>query len=324
MKKQEEAVKSAEEIEREFRRKCLGEAGIGYSAGAVLIVLITVLFSLIVGMSTTFPKDVLTGETIYPDWYRYCSYFLPQLCLAGAALLYFLRTKEPVRVVTKPCKWYYFFIAMAIQLGLLFSVSELNELFVKGLQALGYKSDSVSPPSLDGWNLLPAIIVIAVLPAIFEETLFRGIISRNMYASGWGVVPTVFIAGALFSVYHGNPVQTLYQFVSGVCLTFVAVKAGSVFPTVIAHFLNNALILGLSSAGINSLWESLPLGAYIAVIAVGALLFMGALAFLIFFDKKGNQKGRAVNGKRFFFCAAAGIGVCAIEWGVQLIIGFIG
>ena len=323
MKKQEEAVKSAEEVEREFRKKCLGEAGIGYSAGAAFVILISVFFSLIVGASTTFPKDVATGETIYPDWYRYCSYLIPQLCLAGAALLYFLRTKEPVRVVTKSCKWYYFFIAIAIQLGLLFSVSELNELFSKGMAALGYKSDSVGVPSLDGWNLLPAIIVIALLPAIFEETLFRGILSRNMHASGWGIVPTVFIAGALFSVYHGNPVQTLYQFVSGVCLTFVAVKAGSIFPTVIAHFLNNALILGLGSAGINSLWESLPLGAYIAVIAVGALLFMGALAFLIFFDRKSNQKGKVVNGKRFFFCAAAGIGICAIEWIVNLITGFL-
>lgn len=323
MKKQEQEVKSAEEVEREFRKKCLGEAGISYSAGAALIILITVFFSLIVGASTAFPKDILTGETIYPDWYRYCSFLLPQLCLFGAALLYFLRTKEPVRVVTKSAKWYYFLIAIAIQLGLLFSVSELNELFGKGLKALGYKSDSIPVPSLDGWNLLPAIIVIAALPAIFEETLFRGILSRNMHASGWGIVPTIFISGALFSIYHGNPVQTLYQFVSGVCLTFVAVKSGSVLPTMLAHFLNNALILSFSAAGVDSLWASLPLGAYIAVVVAGALLFLGALAFLVFFDKKDNRKGKVVNGKRFFFCAAAGIGICAIEWVVQLITGFL-
>lgn len=322
MKKREESMKSAEEVEREFRKKCLGEAGIGYSAGAALIILVSALFSLIVGMSVKFPADPLTGDTVYPDWYLYFSFLLPQLCLAGACLIYFLRTKESVRVVTKGCKWYYFLIAIALQLGLMFPVSELNELFIKGLEAIGYKGGSVNVPSLDGWNLLPAILVIAILPAVFEETLFRGVLARNMHASGWGLVQTVFIAGAFFSVYHGNPEQTLYQFVSGVCLTFVAVKSGSIIPTMIAHFLNNALILIFEATGYGTGW-TMPLGAFIAVIVLSSLLFLGALAYLIFFDKRNRQRGGVVNGKRFFFCAAAGIGICAIEWVVQLIMGFV-
>lgn len=321
MKQREEPIKSAEETEREFRKKCLGEAGISFSAGAALIILVTALFSLVVGMSVKFPVDPLTGDTVYPDWYLYFSFLLPQLCLAGAALIYFLRTKEPVRVLTKGCKWYYFLIALGLQLGLMFPLSELNDLFIKGLEAIGYHGSGVSVPSLDGWNLLPALLVIAVLPAIFEETMFRGLLSRNMHVSGWGLVQTVFIAGALFSVYHGNPEQTLYQFASGVCLTFVAVKAGSIFPTMIAHFLNNALILVFEATGFNTVW-SMPLGVYIAVLVISSLCFLGALAYLIFFDKRNNQKGGVVNGKRFFFCAAAGIGICAIEWIVQLIMGF--
>ena len=326
MKKKEE-IKSAEEVEREFRRKCLGEAGIGFSAGAALIILVTALFSLVVGASVKFPIaiDAVTGEkyTVYPDWYLYCNFLLPQLCLFGAALIYFLRTKEPVRVLTKGCKWYYFPLAIALQLGLMFPLSELNDLFIKGLEALGYHSSGVTVPSLGGWNLLPAILVIAVLPAIFEETLFRGMLSRNMHASGWGLVQTVFIAGALFSLYHGNPEQTLYQFASGVCLTFVAVKAGSIFPTMLAHFLNNALILVFEATGYGSAW-GMSFGVFIAVIVVSSLLFLGALTFLIFFDKRNNQRGKVVNGKRFFFSAAAGIGICAIEWIVQLVMGIKG
>ena len=321
MKKQPEPIKSAQEVEEEFRKKCLGEAGISFSAGAAFIILASALFSLVVGMSTKFPVDVLTGETLYPDWYRYISFLLPQLCLFGAALLYFLRSKEPLRVLTKPCKWYYFFIALALQLGLMFPISELNDLFIKGLEAIGYKSSGVAVPTLEGWNLLPAILVIALLPAIFEETLFRGILSRNMHASGWGLIPSIFVAGALFSIYHGNPEQTLYQFASGICLTFVAIKAGSIFPTMLAHFFNNALVLILSAAGLGESWE-MPTGAFIAVLVVSSLCFLGALAYMIFFDKRNNQKGKIKNGKRFFFAAAAGIGICAIEWIVQLVAGF--
>ncbi len=99
MKKRQETIKSAEEVEREFRKKCLGEAGIGFSAGAALIILVSALFSLIVGMSVKFPVDPITKETLYPDWYLYFSFLIPQLCFLGAALIYFMRTKEPVRVL---------------------------------------------------------------------------------------------------------------------------------------------------------------------------------------------------------------------------------
>lgn len=312
----------AEDTNEDFRKKCLGEAGIGYSAGAGLVILVSAFFSLVVGMATTIPTDEITGEYIYPDWYLYLSFLLPQLCLAGAALIYFLRSKEPVRAVATSCKWYYFPIAIALQLGLMFPMSELNNLFIEGLRAIGYHGSDVSVPSLGGWNLLPAILVIAVLPAIFEETLFRGILSRNMYASGWGLVPAIFISGALFSLYHGNPEQTVYQFISGVCLSFVAVKSGSVFPTMAAHLLNNALILVFEATGYGTAW-SMPLWAFIAVIVLSSLCFLGALAFLVFFDRRSNRKGGVVYGKKFFFCAAAGIGICAIEWLVQLVVGFL-
>ena len=322
MKKKTEPIQSAEEIEREFRKKCLGEAGISYSVGAGLIFFVSALFMLVAGAAVKFSVDA-AGNTVYPDWYLYLSFLIPQLCLFGTALYYFLRTKEPVRVLAKNCKWYYYLIAIALQLGLMFSVSELNELFIKGLRAIGYHGGGVNVPSLEGWNLLPAILVIAVLPAFFEETLFRGILSRNMHASGWGVVPTVFIAGALFCVYHGNPEQTLYQFVSGVCLTFVAVKAGSIIPTVIAHFLNNALILVFEATGYGTRW-TMPLDVYIAVTVVAALLFLGSLFFLIFFQRDKLQQGKTVHGKQFFFGACVGIGVCAIQWIVTLIAGFKG
>lgn len=332
MKKRVEVVKSAEEVEREFRRKCLGEAGISFSAGAALIILVAAIFSFIVSASVKFPVDPLNhNNPIYPDWYLYLNFLIPQFCLAGACLIYFLRTKERVTVLTRGCKWYYFLIAIALQLGLMFPLSELNDLFIKGLEALGYHSSGVNVPSLDGWKVLPAILVIAVLPAVFEETLFRGILSRNMHASGWGLLQTVMITGAMFSLYHGNPEQTLYQFASGICLTFVAVKSGSVFPTMLAHFMNNGLILALQAAfnpdGTQQnlkMTDIMPLSVYIAVIVVSALLFLGALAFLIFFDKRNNQKGKVTGGKKFFFGAAAGIGVCAIEWIVQLVMGIRG
>ncbi len=321
MNEKSDVALSAEEKEKEFRKKCLYEAGIGYSVGAGLIIIVSFLFMLICGAAVSFAKDAETGNAIYPDWYLYLSFLIPQLCLFAAAAIYFFRSKERPTVLFQSCKWYYFPIAIALQLGLLFPVSELNNLFLKGLAAIGYEESPVQIPSLAGWNLLPAILVIAVLPALLEETLFRGILSRNMYASGWGVVPAVLVTGALFSVYHGNPSQTLYQFVSGICLSFIAIKSGSILPTAAAHFLNNTAVLVLETTGYGSTW-SMSTGAYAAVLSVASVCFLAALAFLIFFDKKNNRRGAPVYGKQFAFGAAAGIGICAIEWLVTLVTGF--
>ena len=307
----------AEETSENFRKKCLFEAGLSFSAGAVLPLAASLLLSVVCALA--FPKSNAYEHT---DWYAYLGYLLPQLCLAATAVIYFYRSKEPVRALLPACKWYYFPIAIIMQFGLLFPLSELNGLFISLLQKLGYRESLGALPTLTGWNLLPDVLVIAVLPAIFEETLFRGIISRNLHADGWGAVSVVFTVGAMFSLFHGNPSQTLYQFVCGVCLTLVAVKSGSVYPTMVAHFLNNAAILTLESTGYGTAWQ-MSLGAYIAVQVVASLCLLGSVAFLVFFRRRDFQKGKPVHGKKFAFGAIAGIAVCAIQWLVLLVVGFL-
>ncbi|MDE6058702.1 MAG: CPBP family intramembrane metalloprotease [Clostridia bacterium] len=299
--------------EEDFKRLALREAGVVYSATAVFPLVISTLIGVVL---------LLAGAKDYSeaDWFKYLGFLIPQLCFAGIAVFFFRKTRTPVQKVYGGCKWYYFIIALVLQFGLLFSLTELNGYFVKLLTLMGYKPSESTLPSLDGWNLLPAILVIAVLPALFEETIFRGILSKQMHENGWGLVPTVLISGAMFSLFHHNPEQTLYQFVCGVCLTLVAIRAGSVLPTICAHFVNNALILILEATGHGTL-SDLPLGGYISLIVVSALCLIGMLVYLVFFDKRGNRKGGVIRGKTFFLFSGIGIGVCAVYWLVVLIEG---
>ncbi len=284
----------------------LREAGISYSVAGLLpqilsLVLVLLLLSIV-------------GEGYAQlNWVKYLSYLLPQLCFASTAVVFFRRSKQPVRQTVGRCKWQYYLVALLLQFGLL-SLSSLNGYFIEFLKFLGYQSPESTLPELSGWNLLPAILVIALLPAIFEELLFRGILTGSMKGNGWGIVPSVLLCGGLFSLFHGNPEQTLYQFVCGACYTLIAWRSGSILPTAIAHFCNNALVLTLTSVGI----ESLPL----AVTVCAGVCLAGALTYLIFFDKRGNQKGAFKEGKTFFFYAAAGILICALSWLITLITGF--
>ncbi len=292
--------------EEDLKRIALRDSGIVYSATAVLPLLVSALLLIVITLAGI--KDYENA-----DWYKYFAYLIPQACFAGIAVFFFRKNNVPVRTVYCGCKWYYFVIALVLQFGLLFSLSELNGYFVKLLTLIGYKPSQSTLPSLDGWNLLPAILVIAVLPALFEETIFRGILSKQTFASGWGLVPTVLISGAMFSLFHHNPEQTLYQFACGMCFTLIAIRSGSVLPTVCAHFVNNALILVLEATG-NGSFSSLPLGGYLALVITSALCLVGTLVFLIFFDKRNNRKGGVKDGKIFLLGAGAGIIVCAVVW----------
>ena len=308
---------SAEQMREQLHKKRLFEAGVAYSVAGVLPAVAAIVLMLI---------SAAAGEAFQAsDGYKYLVYLLSQLCFAAAAGIYFFRSKQPIKQILNGCKWQYFIIAIVLQFGLLFALSELNGLFLTLLEKLGYKAREGTLPSLSGWNLLPAILVIAVLPALFEEFLFRGIISRQMHESGWGTFAAIFTTGALFSLFHSNPEQTIYQFICGACFSLLAIRSGSVFPTVIAHFLNNAIILIISSVlnpkyGENwSLAQVLPTGGYVALLVVASLCLVGTLVYLIAFDKRNMRAGGAKYKKAFFFAAAVGIAVFAIQWILALV-----
>lgn len=304
-----------EQVEQ-WRRKGLTESGISYSVAAVLSILIAFLMSAV--------SSAIGGEHYAEqNWYLYLAYLSVQIAFCVAIVFYFLRSKESVKAPVQRCRPKYFLIALLLEFGLLFSLSELNGLFVSGLGKLGYSSGGVSVPDLSGWNLLPAILVIGVLPAVFEETLFRGVLARKMHEGGWGLVPAVLVSGALFSLFHGKPEQTIYQFLCGSCFALVALRAGSVLPTMLAHFVNNALILTLTSFGYENLFAALPLWGCILLVVSSAVCFLGALVYLIFLEKRGNQRGGIKEGVSFFMAAGGGILICAVEWIAVLVTGFV-
>lgn len=90
-----------------------------------------------------------------------------------------------------------------------------------------------------GWGLLLNILIIAVIPAISEEFLFRGVVQnvlkrwfRNVH---WAVIVTALV----FSAVHGQFFGFLPRFVLGLMLGYLFVTMRSIWAPVIAHFVNN-------------------------------------------------------------------------------------
>jgi membrane protease YdiL (CAAX protease family) len=89
-------------------------------------------------------------------------------------------------------------------------------------------------------DLLYTLIVIAVVPAIGEELLFRGYLQQKI--SKWLKTPhaAIVITAFLFSVIHLDPQGIIPRFALGVLLGYLYYWSGSLWLPILAHFANNA------------------------------------------------------------------------------------
>ncbi len=258
-----------------------------------------------------FPRDKA------PQVYLYLSYLAAPAAFAVVAIWYFRSEKLSVKAFVKEqaCPIKYYGIALLMQVGLL-SLGELNGLFLGFLEKFGYENSAITLPSVDGFGLVGVLLTVALLPAIFEELFFRGIFLRGI--QGFSLVGRLLLCGGLFALYHQNPAQTVYQFICGAAFAFVAIRAGSFFPTVLSHFFNNALIIVLYALGV----ESYPTPAYIVVLVVSAVCLAAACALLVL-DKKGEKRETPKGEyKSFFSCASLGVIAFGLIWLLTLITGF--
>ena len=90
------------------------------------------------------------------------------------------------------------------------------------------------------FDYLVSVVMIAFLPAVFEETLFRGGLQNLL--SRWFKMPivAVVITSIIFSAVHGSYLGFLSRFVLGFVLGWVYYRTGNIWLNIIGHFFNNA------------------------------------------------------------------------------------
>ncbi|MGN1373045.1 MAG: lysostaphin resistance A-like protein [Candidatus Coproplasma sp.] len=288
--------------------------GLAFTIAVVINIFVGLIASVIIGASGL-------GGT---DAAKYIGYLTSPIALIITVLLMKFLFNQPLRKLTPiKCNPKYILIGLLLIYGLLFSLNSLNGYLIKLFELMGYTRSESTLPNLSGWNLVPAILVIAVLPAVFEEWLFRGIILNNIEGE-LGSVRTVFLVGFLFSLYHGSVEQTVYQFICGCLFALLAIRSRSITPVVLIHFINNALILVLYSVGALDANGDLIIsqGGNIAITVTSAVCLVGAIVWLILdrHIKFGLVKGEKGNLKGFFLFGLIGIAVTALTWILNLFV----
>ena len=92
-------------------------------------------------------------------------------------------------------------------------------------------------PLDENYKLILAVISTALVPALCEEYLFRGVVLTNLLP--YGKVSAVMVSAILFGFMHQNPGQILYTTIAGIALGLVYVRTKSLWGGVLIHFFNN-------------------------------------------------------------------------------------
>ena len=138
-----------------------------------------------------------------------------------------------------------------------------------------------------------AFVVIAVIPAIGEELLFRGFVQNLLKSITGNIHIAVWVAGLLFSAFHLQFYGLLPRMLLGVLFGYLYFWSGSLGTAMIAHFINNGftiIMMYLYQQNLTGLdvetEESLPL-TFLLILFV---LFLG----LIYFYRNFFLKNKAV------------------------------
>ena len=124
---------------------------------------------------------------------------------------------------------------------------------------------------LDGSRgLFATLLLMAVTPAICEETLFRGPILRGLRAR-LGPAAAALCTGVLFGLFHLDVYRLLPATVLGTLLGFIAFESGSILPAMLAHFCNNAILIALARTGIDQRMEGLSHRALTFILSASVL-----------------------------------------------------
>lgn len=208
-------------------------------------------------------------------------YFIPQVAYAISMFLYikvgnisFLEA-IPIKKKISPLL---LALTIPITVGMLAQNMLILTIFSVIMEKLGITLEA-SLPVMDSFlTVIITVLVICVLPPIFEEFMFRGIFLTSLKKRG--IKYAVLVSALIFALSHLNAAQLIHQFIVGIVLAYMGYKAGNIIYGIVVHLINNVLAITLPYWGAyNSIFSLSAPNIYIlsALMIVGFFVLAGSL-----------------------------------------------
>ena len=132
--------------------------------------------------------------------------------------------------------------------------------------ALAQQNAALAKQLLGLGSLPVEIVVFAATPAICEEALFRGALLSGLRRA-LPVSTAIVVQAIAFGLFHLDPARLVPTTLLGLLLGLLATRTRSLWPGVLMHFANNALVLSASHLGERA---SLPFSGRALYVTLGA------------------------------------------------------
>ena len=192
------------------------------------------------------------------------------------------------------------FLPVFLGVGLLCSV------LTSAVQALLEKQPNYTPPAAvqlpDGFLAMTlSFVTLCIVPAVLEEIFCRGLLQGMLRR--WGVWFSILLSSAVFTLLHGDISRMPAIFVLSICLGLMAYITNSLMPSMILHFMNNAMSFILLCAaqkmkGVAALGMTIYLIVFFCFVAALCLYFvfkwkvLSSLQPIPRVQDKKNKQGR--------------------------------
>ena len=111
------------------------------------------------------------------------------------------------------------------------------------LRSLQAKSEEVIKLFIGQGSLFSSLMIVALLAAVSEELMFRSVIQKGLIKLFKNAHIAIIVTALVFSAFHGDFYGFIPRFILGLMLGYMFWMSGSIFPSMLMHFVNNATIV---------------------------------------------------------------------------------
>ena len=181
------------------------------------------------------------------------------VCVIGTTVLALVLRKIPVTKIEKrPLKIGHLLLLIMMMYGLTHIGSLMGmpvHLVLSSIGSIGADSEDAAAELSNNLvfssGTVVRIISVGILPAIFEELLFRKFLIDRTIRHGEFI--SCAMSGIMFGLWHGNFQQFFFAFFVGVLFAFVYIRTGNIIYTMIMHASMNLITSTITVELLNEL-----------------------------------------------------------------------
>lgn len=198
---------------------------------SLLMLIWTFVFSIIIGVISLF-------ISIDPERFELLLITVQDLFLILIPIIFYCiitKTKITEIIPSTPLSIknvIYVFALTLLMYPIIIFVSNLTNIFYSS-----YDNNAIIFGYIDKLPMALCVLSLAIMPAVFEELAFRGIVLSNYKSIG--IIKAALISAFFFGLFHMDFYQIPYAIVAGVFFALLVSYTNSIYASMLAHFIIN-------------------------------------------------------------------------------------